>query len=379
MSKPQQPDVTIEASDFIQEADRNVDPTLDEGRVPVLEANQKISNHFLPLKFGGDGSDGVLDTTSATVNIDLGAVNVVEKNYSKINIDTNDLTFSNPHSLGTIIFLRSAGDVTIASGAKINAKGLGASAANIGFALFDEEIPKGLNATTFNGAAAAGAVTDKDKKYLIYDPALDEWKLLRRGFRLACGSGGGNGSAGDSSGGSARGGGSGSGASYFTGPGTAGVNGVLGTTVGLNSANANNVGAGAGGGSGAASDGGSGENNGAGGLGGRGGTAIVIECAGELIFTGELDISGEDGVDGADFAAGAGAVGGGGGGGGGSAGVGIILANKITTNTGTIRNRGGKGGDGGSADSTAGFRAGGIGGTASATSYGGFVVKNNYF
>ena len=47
MSKPQQPDVTIEASDFIQEADRNVDPTLDEGRVPVLEADGKLDGAFL--------------------------------------------------------------------------------------------------------------------------------------------------------------------------------------------------------------------------------------------------------------------------------------------------------------------------------------------
>ena len=49
MSKPQQPDATIEASDFIQEADRNVDPTLDEGRVPVLEADGKLHKNFIPL------------------------------------------------------------------------------------------------------------------------------------------------------------------------------------------------------------------------------------------------------------------------------------------------------------------------------------------
>jgi len=62
MAKPQQPDATIEASDFIQEADRNVDPTLDEGRVPVLEADGKLDESFLSVKplsiqdFDADGT-----------------------------------------------------------------------------------------------------------------------------------------------------------------------------------------------------------------------------------------------------------------------------------------------------------------------------------
>ena len=49
MSKPQQPDATIEADDFIQEADRNVDPTLDEGRVPVLEPDGFLSQEWYGL------------------------------------------------------------------------------------------------------------------------------------------------------------------------------------------------------------------------------------------------------------------------------------------------------------------------------------------
>jgi len=47
MSKPQQPDAIIEASDFINKATANATPSNDEGRVPVLESNGRLHPDFL--------------------------------------------------------------------------------------------------------------------------------------------------------------------------------------------------------------------------------------------------------------------------------------------------------------------------------------------
>jgi len=47
MSKPQQPDANIEASDFINKATANATPSNDEGRVPVLESNGRLHPDFL--------------------------------------------------------------------------------------------------------------------------------------------------------------------------------------------------------------------------------------------------------------------------------------------------------------------------------------------
>jgi len=60
--------------------------------------------------FGGDGSDGALDTTSAPVAINLGSAEYVEKNYSSIDIVTNNLTFTNPAPKGTVVVLKCQGD-----------------------------------------------------------------------------------------------------------------------------------------------------------------------------------------------------------------------------------------------------------------------------
>jgi len=50
MSKPQQPDAVIEAEDFIQNADRDATPSEDEGRVPVLEEDGKLSPAFQSME-----------------------------------------------------------------------------------------------------------------------------------------------------------------------------------------------------------------------------------------------------------------------------------------------------------------------------------------
>jgi hypothetical protein len=80
------------------------------------------------IKFGGTGADGALTITSGATNIDLGNAAVVIKNYSSISITgTGSLTFTNPHTNGTTIILKSQGDVTLTSSAApmINASGMG--------------------------------------------------------------------------------------------------------------------------------------------------------------------------------------------------------------------------------------------------------------
>ena len=336
--------------------------------------------------FGGDGTDGALDTSGGTVDLDLGAANVVQKNYTSITVASNNLTFSNKASSGTIVFLRSQGDVTISSGAKIDATGIGANAATTGYVFYNEVIPAGVSVSSSQSGASAGTtVSAADKKTLIYDPSSDTWKLLRRSLNLFCGSGGGTGSTGDGSGGVARGGGGGSGASYFNGAGGAGGDGGAETGGAKENGDAGvatgNIGSGGGGGGGGASDGNTVYNNGSGGAGGAGGGCVVIECGGSLIFAGEVDVSGNPGSAGTDVVETTTTASGGGGGGGGSAGMCLILANTITTNSGTINAKGGAGGDGGDATSSSnsGLATGGAGGSASASSQSGLVTKNLYF
>ena len=74
----------------------------------------------------GAGSDGVLNVASGTTTIDLGGLNYVVKQYTSINVSAGaTLAFSNPHASGTIIVLKSQGNVTFAG--TVNASGLGAT------------------------------------------------------------------------------------------------------------------------------------------------------------------------------------------------------------------------------------------------------------
>lgn len=111
----------------------------------------------------------------------------------------------------------------------------------------------------------------------------------------------------------------------------------------------------------------------AGGVGGRGGGALIIECAGELTFTGNLYSYGQDGGDGAG-----GTISSGGGGGGGSGGMVITIANSYGTFSGTIYVGGGAKGDqgvfapgpgggyGGSGGGGGGFESAGTAGNSAA-------------
>ena len=66
--------------------------------------------------FGGDGSDGELEITSGTTTISATSAAIVIKNYSLISITgTGQLAFSNPNTNGTLIILKSQGNVVLTS------------------------------------------------------------------------------------------------------------------------------------------------------------------------------------------------------------------------------------------------------------------------
>jgi hypothetical protein len=81
-------------------------------------------------KFGGTGADGALSISSGTTTLNVGGASVYVKNYTSISITgTGKLAFSNPNANGTIIILKSQGNVTITSsaGPAIDVRGMGAS------------------------------------------------------------------------------------------------------------------------------------------------------------------------------------------------------------------------------------------------------------
>jgi hypothetical protein len=254
------------------------------------------------LKFGGTGSDGALSISSGTTTIDLANAQVVTKNYTSISITgTGKLAFSNPHTNGTIVIIKSQGNVIFTSSQTpmIDLSGIGGSIGTAGY--YDITSPgAGGSGGGWNGGANGGG----------------------------SGGGGGGGALTAGSNGIAEG-------------TTAG--GTGGTTTGIKTASTLyfktiKLSTGAGGGNGGTFG------QGTGGAGGRGGGSLYVECGGALNFTTISGISvagvnGSNGVRGADSNCG----GGGGGGGGGSA---IILYNTLIANTGTIIVSGGTKGSG---------------------------------
>ena len=101
-------------------------------------AKKKVKKSALgggSVSFGGTGVDGALNISSGTTTIDLGGVAIFIKNYSSISITgTGKLAFSNPHSRGTIIILKSQGDVKITSSTNpaIDLRNLGAYGGSAG-------------------------------------------------------------------------------------------------------------------------------------------------------------------------------------------------------------------------------------------------------
>ena len=303
-----------------------------------------ITADKLNALFGGDGSDGDLSISSGTVTLDLGGAKVFIKNYKSISITgTGKLAFTNPNDNGTIVILKSQGNVVLTSSTVplIDLRGIGA---------------KGGVITTGSGTDGYNSNAGTGGKGGVYS------------YNTSTGGGGGGAGAGANGG---TGGYTGTAPSGGTKNSLTIINKVLPYLL---------VGAGGGAGSASYPSG----NYWPGSNGGRGGGALYIECAGDLNFTGTIDVSGQQGVD---LASSSGA------GGGGGAGSCTIIYNTATSIAGTINATGGRGGNitgnyggysggGGGGYSGAGSNgtsgtnaAGGAGGAGS----GGFVAKVTEF
>ena len=279
----------------------------DEGKIPLLDSAGKLNSGFNPeTTYSGDGSDGVLDITSGTTTLNAGYKNILTKNYTSINIATGaELNLGNVPATGTLLILKSQGNVTIAG--SINLKGLGAEKARTAFSTLDGLVHFGGDGSDgnypYNGTGGVGGLEYQSKGFYI---TPNENNLYRGITVVECGNGGGSGGEG--------------GDEY----GTSGI----------------------------------------GGIGGSGGGALLINCGGALSFTGSIDLDGENGTDGGD----AGYRGSGGGGGaGGSAGMALILYKTLTLNTGTITAKGGAGGAGGNGHPYGDDGVGGSGGGSGAS------------
>ncbi len=277
--------------------------------------------------FGGNGSDGALSITSGTTTLSAASANLLVKNYTSISItSTGKLGFSNPGTNGTIIILKSQGNVTLTSSTipNIDASAMGAAGGTGGIGNQDGNVNRpsssGTNGnsglgiyddlTTHVGVAGPGVATAGVQSIgqaggVVYSSIFAYTRttveLARRSIVVACGSGGGGGA-------------------------------------GAISNQANVV------------------TNPTGSAGGRGGGGLIIECNGAWNFTSALGISvaGQDGVVGTNGTqtANADSVSGGAGGGGGAGGFVVALYNTLTANSGTVNSAGGAGGNGGSAVKT---------------------------
>jgi len=279
---------------MIKYSERALTPASDEDRLVRIEADGKLHPAFTKHFDVGDGSDGALDTSGASVNVDLAFSPVVELNYSSMNVATNNLTFTNPHANGSIVIINCQGNSTIS--ATIDLTEIGATAATNGTSII---IPggegAGLNGNpgVNNGSDGAGVAGGAQ---LSQNYTKEQFKAVYGYIHVAPGAGSGNGGAG------------------YADSGT----------------------------------------DTAGGAGARGGGALILRCGGTFTFTGTIDVSGTNGTNAADALGGVDSAAAGGGGGGSAAGMVVILCAFLGTNTGTIDSSGGDGGDGGNTSVTSG-------------------------
>ena len=273
---------TAQASDFIDTSSG----AGDQGKVPKLNSIGKIDNSCLPVKFGGNGSDGALSISSGTTTINLGGSRVVIKNYTSISITgTGVLAFSNPHANGTILILKSQGNVTLTSSSApmIDASGIGSAVGNnaIFGTFFMNTCGAGGSGALYSTpapGAAGGAMT------LSPSSAQLSQQLLKYPYLFVGSAGGPGGSAGG-------------------GPHS-------------------------------------------GGNGAPGGGCLIMECGGAWNFTtaNGISVAGLNGGNG--VGQGSPNSGSGSGGGGGGGGCFIAFYNSLIANTGTVNSAGGNGGSG---------------------------------
>lgn len=283
-----------------------------------------------PGKFGGTGADGALNVTSGTTTLDFGSAKLVVKNYTSINISSGaTLTGSNPHNNGTVLILKSQGDVSIIG--TLDLREMGAAKATDAWGILD------TSSHVASGILTGGLQYSSNLFFYLYN---DSNNLYRRFLLVTPGSGGSDGGSDTTD---ASGGGSGS----LFGAGGNGRN-----TAG-NGSNAGGAMAGGGGACNAGSGTGTTEGK-------RGGGALIIECGGALNFTGTIYTSGRQPGSGSGIRNAAG---------GSSGGMGVILYNSLTANSGTLDDSGGDGGD----------LAGGLLGGAGGASTGGLILKNDWF
>lgn len=278
------------------------------------------------LKFGGTGSDGALSISSGTTTIDLANAKTVVKNYTSISITgTGKLAFSNPHTSGTIIILKSQGNVTLTSSQTpmLDASGMGAAGGGAGGTFAAPAPSGGGGGSMFNDGTAGNAGNPSGAT----GNAGTAGSIFPNITTTAGGGGGASGAA-----------------------GTAGT--AWTTTYTLSDfiyrKNITLIPGAGGGGAGGGTVGGTG------GTGGRGGGALYIECAGSWNFTTTSGIS-VAGGDASGVVAGNTYDSGAGGGGGG--GVLLVLYNSLTANTGTVTK------SGGASQSGTRINTGGTGGT----------------
>lgn len=284
---------------------------------------QLVSAGTVVPRFGGTGTDGALSITSGATNIDLGSAQVVTKNYTSISITgTGSLTFTNPHTNGTTIILKSQGAVTLTSSTTpmIDASGMGSAVAgNDAYSFGGLKVKGGTNGTNTTGGVG-GALA-------VFSPAnaITASIIYAGKYPFVCPGGGGGNSFNGISGNGGGGGGS------IIGTGTTAGNTSSGT--------------------------------GATKAGGVGGGALIVECAGALNFTtaNGISVGGKNGTNGAS--------GGDGGGGGGGGGTCLIVYNTLTSASGTVVVSGGTGGTNSGAGTSGGGGATGVS----------MIVKNTEF
>lgn len=260
--------------------------------------------------FGGDGSDGALVVEQPTV-VDLGGAPVFVRQHTSVGITgAGALSFVNPHPRGTVVILKSQGDVSLAaSGTCVDLRGLGSAGGTGG-------------ATKGTGVPGDPGTVGQDFAGLV-DPVV-------------------------------QGGLPGQGGTSAKGGAQAGANGVGGpsyraTTIAYKQAI---IAPGGGGGGGGAGGAGSTNSPGGGGAGGAGAGSLIIEVGGSLSGACTIDARGGAGQAGKDTTKSnnnfnySGAGGGGGGGGGGTV---LVEVGGASSYAGTILVDGGAGGIGGCA------------------------------